>query len=95
MSDEFDPGQHREVKAEADADSVLPPNRHNKFPRLLVENVLEIFNPFETLDEPGLGLALLAVVVVVVVAALIMGGLWVAAQEAFFAGGPPQGLGLK
>jgi hypothetical protein len=99
MSDEFDPGQHLESETEADADSPLVPDRSRKFSRCFFENVLEIFNPFEALgeilEEPGLGLALLVIVAVVVVTALVVGGLCAAVQDAFFSGGPPQGLGLK
>jgi|SRR6266853_2543677 len=97
MSDEFDPGQS--LESEADADSLFAPNPDHQFPRSFPEKILDMLDPFEALgailEEPGFGLALLMVVAAVVATALLVGGLWVAVQEAFLSGGPPQGLGLK
>ena len=64
----------------------------------VTQGILELCNPFEALEsileQPGVGLALVALFAIVILAALILSGLWSVVQETF-SGGPPQGLGLR
>jgi hypothetical protein len=69
---------------------------------LALEKGLDVVNPLEALgdifSEAEAGLAGLLFVLIfaigLIAIAIVLGGIWVAIQEAFLSGGPPQGLGL-
>ena len=103
MPDDLDSDQQLEDEVATDQPQA---RERRSFGRKIAECLLEIFNPVDALGElvgePELGLVVLEIVLVAVAAALVIGligligwGFWTAVQEAFFGGGPPQGLGLK
>src|SRR5262245_57488953 len=98
MPDELDSqGQWKKDQLEDDPEADWQePHDDCNFGRRPGESLLEMFNPLEAFgEEPALGLAMLVLIAVVFVIWCVGVGLWAAVQEAFFGGGPPQGLGLK
>jgi len=90
---ELDSQKQREDQPEDVAEGEWQePHEGRRFGRRAGEFLLDILNPFDAFgEEPAFGLAVLVLIVV----GFIVWGLWAVVHEAFYGGGPPQGLGLK